>query len=158
MRQDLVKAFPQSRDYHRELAGTYSIFAELPEKFGKQSEAMIHWKDCALQFGDSMLLANKDTMLMSAETRKNLQEEDGKNALIALNRSAKLGFKDVNFLRTAPEFQLLRGMAGVWAGCHSDGNNGGRQEGAEGLAFCWWLHMGWHATPITTRRPFLMQP
>jgi serine/threonine protein kinase/tetratricopeptide (TPR) repeat protein len=54
-----------------------------------------------------MMLASKDEMLKD-EQRKQAVQEYGDAALAALQAAVKQGFKDVAFLKTSPEFKVLR--------------------------------------------------
>jgi hypothetical protein len=80
---------------------------------GKDSEALTHWKNTATEFAQAMLLADKETT-RGAENRKALMKGYGDNALKALRQAADLGFKDANYLTTAPEYRLLREWLREW--------------------------------------------
>ncbi len=71
---------------------------------------MIHWKDAAAAFGQCMLLADKDTT-RDEKNRKALVKDYGDKALAALQQASKLGFRDAEYLKTAPEYRLLRERA-----------------------------------------------
>jgi tetratricopeptide (TPR) repeat protein len=61
----------------------------------------------AAQFGKCMLLADHDTALDAAQ-RKVLVKDYGDAALAVLSQAVVAGFKDINFLKSSPEFELLR--------------------------------------------------
>jgi eukaryotic-like serine/threonine-protein kinase len=110
IRKEFVQAFPDSLERHSDLAAIYASFATRYQKAGKDAEAQTHGKDAAVEFGESMLLADKDTVL-APERRKMLVAENGDNSLKALQQAANLGFRDANYLKTAPQFRLLRERA-----------------------------------------------
>jgi eukaryotic-like serine/threonine-protein kinase len=107
LRQQLVKAFPESLDKNVDLAVTHSLFAARYQKTGNKADAMPHWKDAAVLYARAMRLAGNNVSL-APERRKALQKDFGDNALGALQRAVEDGFAKVDQLKTAPEFELLR--------------------------------------------------
>ena len=107
IRQELSKAFPESLEKHADLAAVHSQFADRYQKAGKDQEAVSHWKDTAAELGQCMILADKDTT-RDTKTRAALVKECGDKAMAALLQAVSLGFREANYLKTAPEFRLLR--------------------------------------------------
>ena len=107
-RKELVEAFPQSKHYRIALGQTYQSYAIRYMEGGKNKEAIIHFKGAAATYAQGMVVVEADTTLLTPETRKTELESFGNAAIEMLQSAVKLGFSDVDYLQTAPEFQVLR--------------------------------------------------